>query len=256
MKYNLLGIIVLFLLLSFVFPKSLVRAQGVALSVPVADPDATDGDIISSTEEGYILSSTAYDANMYGVITETPAISFVPVGAAETKTIVSTGTVRVNVSTINGPIKKGNFLTSSPVKGVAQKADKNGFILGVAAQNYTEKNPQKAGKILVALTIKYNTAPSNSVTRTNLLEFLKQSATAPYLTPIASLRYLLAAIISIASFVFGFTYFGKVAQVGVEALGRNPLAAKIIQFSVVLHIVLTIGIILVGLAIAYLILIL
>jgi len=256
MKYNLLKVIVLFLLLSFVFPKSLVRAQGVALSVPVVDSDATNGDIVSSTEKGYVLSSSAYDANMFGIITETPAISFIPVSAQNTKSVVSTGTILVNVSTINGPIKKGSFITSSTIKGLGQKADKNGFILGVAAENYREKDPQKAGKILVSLNIKYNTAPSNSVVRTNLLEFLKQSATAPYLSPLASLRYLLAAIISIAAFVFGFTYFGKVAQTGVEALGRNPLAAKIIQFSVVLHIILTVGIILVGLAIAYLILIL
>ena len=256
MKYNLLKVIVLFLLLSFVFPRSLVRAQGVALSVPVVDSDATNGDIVSSTEKGYVLSSSAYDANMFGIITETPAISFIPVSAQNTKSVVSTGTILVNVSTINGPIKKGSFITSSTIKGLGQKADKNGFILGVAAENYREKDPQKAGKILVSLNIKYNTAPSNSVVRTNLLEFLKQSATAPYLSPLASLRYLLAAIISIAAFVFGFTYFGKVAQTGVEALGRNPLAAKIIQFSVVLHIILTVGIILVGLAIAYLILIL
>ena len=59
-----------------------------------------------------------------------------------------------------------------------------------------------------------------------------------------------------ASFVMGFVYFGRVARSGIEAIGRNPLASRIIQFNVILHILISIVIVLVGLAIAYLILIL
>jgi F0F1-type ATP synthase membrane subunit c/vacuolar-type H+-ATPase subunit K len=51
-------------------------------------------------------------------------------------------------------------------------------------------------------------------------------------------------------------YFGKASRAGIEAVGRNPLAKRVIQLTVVMNIVLTIVIVLVGLAIAYLILIL
>jgi len=63
-------------------------------------------------------------------------------------------------------------------------------------------------------------------------------------------------LVTITSFILGFVYFGRVARSGVEAIGRNPLASRIIQFNMLLHIVMSMVIVLIGLAIAYLILIL
>ena len=54
----------------------------------------------------------------------------------------------------------------------------------------------------------------------------------------------------------GFIYFGKMSKTGVEAIGRNPLAGKQIQFNVILHLAVTVAIVLAGLAMAYFILIL
>ena len=58
------------------------------------------------------------------------------------------------------------------------------------------------------------------------------------------------------SFSLGFIYFGRVAKTGIEAMGRNPMAGKMIQLSVLFNIIVTVIIVLIGLAIAYLILIL
>ena len=231
-------------------------AGGIAIDVPIGDANVQDGDIISSTDKGYFLSKTPYDPSIYGVVNENPAVSFQSEGSDNLKPVISSGKAYVRVSTVNGPIKINNYVTSSKIPGVGQLGDKPGFVLGIALEDYAENDPQKVGKILVALSVHYNIPSNKSAVSSNLLEVLKQGVAAPYVSPLTSLRYLLAGIVAIVSFALGFTFFGKVAMTGVEALGRNPLAAKVIEFSVVLHIIMTIGIIIVGLIIAYLILLL
>jgi F0F1-type ATP synthase membrane subunit c/vacuolar-type H+-ATPase subunit K len=78
----------------------------------------------------------------------------------------------------------------------------------------------------------------------------------PLLEPIESLRYLLAIAMVLIAFTLGMIYFGRSSRAGIEAIGRNPLAKKVIQLTVFMNIILTVVIVLVGLGIAYLILVL
>lgn len=232
-------------------------SSGFATSLPIQDKSVQDGDIITSTATGYKLSETAYDPSVVGVISLSPAVSFENVTDASAKSVVSSGKVYIRVSTINGNIKSGDPITTSTIKGVAQKANQNGYILGTALEDYSQSNTQTIGKILVSFNPHYNSdaTQGGQAVRGNLLGMVKNAASSATITPLASLRYILAALIAIAAFVLGFTYFGKVAMNGVEALGRNPLAGRLIQLSVVFNLLLTIGIMGVGLAIAYLILV-
>jgi F0F1-type ATP synthase membrane subunit c/vacuolar-type H+-ATPase subunit K len=163
--------------------------------------------------------------------------------------VVSTGNAPVRVNNANGAIKIGDLVTSSTESGVAHRADRAGYVLGTALEEY---DSDTVSTIYVSL----NVHPSNSFTdsRSNLLETLRQGLVAPLLTPLAALRYILAAAVVVLSFVLGFIYFGRVAKSGVEAIGRNPLASRKIELTVLLNIILTIGIALVGFGIAYLIL--
>ncbi len=222
--------------------------EGVAHSISLADTNVVDGDIISSTDKGFIRTKTSYDPLMYGVISDNPAVSIENRGLSEGRLVMTTGIAIVRVSTKNGSIQKGDFITSSEELGVGQKADKSGYILGTALENY---DAGEVGKILVSLNIRFN---SSLNPRTNLIETVKLGIAAPFLTPLGSLRYLLAALIAVASFTLAFVSFGRVAKTGVEALGRNPLASRLIEVTVVVNVLLTVGIMLVGLFIAYLIL--
>jgi len=228
-------------------------ATGIALPILINERRVGDGDIITVASDGYKLSSYAYDPSIYGVVTTNPAISLREKNSKATP-VISFGKALVRVSTLNGPIKKNNPITSSAIKGVGQKADVNGFILGIALENYSNSNQNAIGKILVSIDPHYNATFIG--VRTNLVENLKVVAGAPLLSPLTTLRYLLAAIVTITSFVIGFIYFGRIARTGVEALGRNPLAARAIQLGIFLNVLLTAGIILIGVGIAYLILIL
>ena len=64
----------------------------------------------------------------------------------------------------------------------------------------------------------------------------------------------MAALVVLATFIIGFSSFGKISGTSIEALGRNPLASKLIRSAVVLNFALTAIIIAVGLTMAYLIL--
>jgi F0F1-type ATP synthase membrane subunit c/vacuolar-type H+-ATPase subunit K len=74
-------------------------------------------------------------------------------------------------------------------------------------------------------------------------------------SPLAALRYVIAGILVVGSFIFGILHFGRIAKSGVEALGRNPLAAKTIQFGIIMNVMIAIVIMLVGLGIAYIVLV-
>lgn len=257
MKYTALIIFFGLLPLTFLFP-ILAFAQntssGTAFSISISDKNAKDGSIIISTPKGFALSSTTYDTNMYGVLTESPAVYLQNTADTGLKPVTTSGKVYVSVSSINGNIKKNDFITTSTIAGVGQKATRNGMVLGTALEDYSNSNQKITGKILVALNPHFNASFAD--TKTNVLEVLRNASDPTTLTQATSLRYVVAAGLVLASFAIGFVFFGRVTSRGVEALGRNPLASHTIQMSLIFNLVAMIVIIIVGLGIGYMILIL
>lgn len=260
MKYSALIIFVFtfcLLNLGISFPKATYaqnQSQGLAISIPIADKDAKDASIISSTPTGFRLSKTPYDPSIYGVISENPALSLEDRNSSTNKPVITQGKTYVQVSGANGPIKVNDFITSSEVPGVGQKAKINGFVLGTALENYTTSGPKKIGKILVSINPRYNGSFTNL--RGNILQILKEAPKEAFVSPFNFFRYILAALVSLIAFTIGLIYFGKTARSGVEALGRNPLAGRIITLGIVFNFFLTVIIVSIGLGIAYLILVL
>lgn len=229
-------------------------SSGIATYITINDKTAKSGDIVKLTNNGYSLTRIPYDPAVFGVIVDNPSVSFENTNTPDALPVISSGKVYIAISTINGPIKQGDLITTSSIPGVAQKATENGYIIGTALQGYSASSPQKVGKILIVLDIGHN-AGSTSVMG-NLFKNFQSALQAPYVSPLSALRYFFAAGLVILSFIVAVGYFGKVSNTGVEAIGRNPLAGKLILFSVVLHLLLALGIISVGVFISYLILIL
>jgi len=230
-------------------------SAGVAYSVNISDTGVKDGSIISSTSKGYQLSRVAYDPAIIGVVSDNPALDIQSVNRnSSTKEIISSGNAYVLVSTSNGSISKNDYITSSGTAGIGQKASIDGFVLGVAQEAYTSSNPTALGKILINVSPHYN---ANFIaTQTNLVESIKTAIGSPFLSPLTTLRYLLAGLVALLAFILGFVYFGRVVKTGVEALGRNPLAKNAILLSIVFNLFTTIVIMAIGLGISYLILVL
>lgn len=246
----------LFLAISLDFPHK-VQAQalstGIASKVPIEDEALFDGAVICSEGGGFKLCTLPYATNMYGVYTENPAAYFETVKDEPGQAVVSQGIVTVRASTVNGTIAKGDYLTASEIPGMAMKATENGYVLGTTmAALAADVN----GEGLVQLAINIHPEAKLSSTSTNLLAMIRDASRAPILDSLSAWRYLIAALMVLLSFLMAFLYFGRMSRVGVEAIGRNPLAEKAIRASVFLHILVTLVIVAAGLATAYLILIL
>lgn len=245
-------VVLIWTLYQFGFALPLVNAQksssGIAVYIQVSDKNVVEGDIITISKKGYTLSTIPYDPNLFGVVVRDPAIAFES-NQPNSHPVVSEGKVFVRVSTINGNIKKGDLITSSTIPGVGQKATESGFIVATALEDYSSSSSKSIGRILVVLSVGHGTVSTDA--RSNLMKSFEFVLKAPYMSPLSLLRYIFAAVMVIASFLIAVGYFGRISSLGIEALGRNPLASRLILFSIVLHIVLAFTIIAVGIAVAY-----
>lgn len=265
-------IAVFFLL--FTFHLSLVTPAFAQLQVAETfdvPAGSVDGDILSYSENGLTLSSKENDEKIFGVIEMEPPVAY----RRQDNTgmpVVRSGTVDVNVTTVNGPIKTGDLVTSSIVPGKGEKSNISGYIVGVAMEPFTgeegedfEYNPPagtgqsrtvKLGKISVALKIEYS-----EITTARSTNRLFDAINAAFFRNVQDperfvniIRYLLAGLAVAISFIIGFFTLARTLPKGIEALGRNPLAKNTIQFGIILNIIFTVGIALAGIAAAIILL--
>lgn len=230
-------------------------SSGIAISVSVVDSEVQNGDIISSTQQGYVLSKVAYDPTVYGVVSRSPAVSFESLSLPNSYPVIGVGKVYVRMSAANGKINEGDLLTTSQIPGVGQKSLEDGFTIGTALEEF-EGSEGDIGIILVNFKPQYSVAISGRGRGINLIKNVKWAAASPFLSPLTSLRYILAVVLTASAFVLGFWYYGRFAKTGIESLGRNPQAAKTISVGILFNIVMTTVIIGAGLFLAYLILVL
>lgn len=227
------------------------NSSGFAVTIPVSGTNIFDGAIVCSTDKGYALCEKAYNPNMYGVVNLSPSIYF-DNSSVGSYPVVSNGKAYILVKGGPDPIKIGDYITSSDSLGIGQKSQKSGFVMGSAMEEYTETDNSKTKKILVSIGIK--PAVLSGQAGTNLIEMIKEGVDGAFLSPLSALRYVVSGVIVISTVLFAMLHFGKIAKSGVEALGRNPLAGRMIQFGILLNVLMTIVIMASGLAIGFLIL--
>ncbi|MBI2612174.1 hypothetical protein HYW54_05545, partial [Candidatus Gottesmanbacteria bacterium] len=197
--------------------------QDIATTPQYSNEKIQDGDILSIDEEKkrIVLSKVAYDNHMYGIAIIDPVIVF---RTRESTPAARTGNAYVNVTTLNGPIEVGDYLTSSEIPGKAQKAGAiQGYVLGLALQSFDGKNGKdvtyegktyKVGKILTTIGIGPASAvkirPGGGLFGT--LKYLAQS----FLINVQVaenlsdwIRYALAFLIATTSIIVSFRYFGR-----------------------------------------------
>ncbi len=229
-------------------------ARGVSTGLVEITGDAKVGSIISHKGNEYTLAIEPYDTEIIGVVVENSSVSILEPTQTPRHLILQSGEAQILVSNTNGDIKKGDYITSSTQAGTGQKADKSGFVIGKATEDFLASNGNEPG--LVWSTVEPKHAFINNTVKTNLLDALRSGALSPLLNPVESLRYILAALIVVATFVIGFSTFGKTSGRTIEALGRNPLAQGTIRTAMIFNTILAFGVMLIGLALAYLILVL
>lgn len=103
------------------------------------------GDLVSINDNGFIeKSSIPYDSRLIGIISSEPAMILGgKLNPSQSRPIALIGQVPAKVSLENGPIKKGDFLTSSFVPGTAKKAIGPGRVAGMALESLSENDFQE-----------------------------------------------------------------------------------------------------------------
>ncbi|OGE24964.1 hypothetical protein A3C26_00470 [Candidatus Daviesbacteria bacterium RIFCSPHIGHO2_02_FULL_39_12] len=225
---------------------------GIANYKPITDSSAKDGDIISSSNRNYILSKLAYDPNIVGVITSKAAIMLAEEALEGAQPVMSNGTALVNVSAKNGGITKGDLITTSDTPGVGMKATKSGYVLGTALEDFDTSDSEGIGQIAVSLNIHFNSL--KATTGGSLKDFFSLSTLAATESPTLVFKYFMAGLVIVASVGAGLFMFGRTANKGLEALGRNPMAQKIIEMGMFINVVLAVVVVGAGVFIASLIL--
>lgn len=200
----------------------------IATNVEVSDSDAAVGDLLSITPDNTIVrSSSAYDKNLFGVIAEDPAV-VLNAETSTTKPVIYEGEVRIKVSTKNGNIEVGDFITSSTEAGVGQKSSEEGMVVGKALASFSSSTP---GTIPILLNIQYQSigVGGNFDELWGKLVALTSAGLEESDSFQLLLRYLFALILGLISFSFGFYFAAKAIRTGLVAIGRNPLAKDTIQ---------------------------
>lgn len=231
-----------------------IYAQSPSVTLDISDDLVKPGHIISLNRDRYTLSLEEYSKQVFGVVIETPKVAYEDKNIKNPMQVATSGEVGVLVSGLNGAIQKGDFVTTSKISGVGQKASRPGSVIGRALESYNPQDEYTTKRILVSLDVKEVSIPIQ--TRENVLGLLQQSIKGPYLSPLTSLRYVLSAFLVAATFIMGLVYFGKLTVKSIESLGRNPMASEMLTREMLLHFFL-IGLVFVGtIIVAYFILIL
>lgn len=244
-------------LLCLFFTNAVLAAEeisyGVAQYLTIDDTDVKNGQIVTSSKQGFHISAKEYEDRIYGVVAQKPAITFIESANNDNKQqVVTSGNAYVLVNGQNGPIFKGDPITSSKVKGVGMKAKRPGVIIGTSLDNYSPKDAGTTQKINVQIDIRYY---SMDVATSSIIDVFKLSMfSAANEQPPVFFKYFTAGFTIMGSILLGFYFFGRVAAKGIEALGRNPLASRMIQIGIIINVVITIATIVCGLIIAIVIL--
>lgn len=194
-----------------------------------------------SVESGEVVALVISDKNavelapandptrIYGVAVEQAAAPLT-VSQPGQKIFVATGGVySVVVSTENGPIAAGDYLSMSSADGIAAKAKGQAVVVGSATQSFDGKSGSLGsgkggsviGKILVQVAPGKNPQLREDVAVPALLRKLAESIAGK---PLSASRIYAALVVFILTIGIAFGLLWVGVRSGMIAIGRNPLS--------------------------------
>lgn len=216
------------------------------------------------------LTQTTINA-MYGVVVSAndSPVNLTNNSAVSQVYVATAGQYDVLVSTQNGEITSGDYLTISSLDGVGMKAgDSQSFVIGKALQSFdgrsgAESTTQIAdavgNKTLVSLAripVEVNVArnPYLKVTVSNLPGFLQKAAQSVANKPVADSRIYISLVTLLASVLIAGALLYAGVRSSITAVGRNPLAKSSITRGLLQVVMLALIIFLIGIFAVYLLL--
>lgn len=204
---------------------------------------------------------SADTSRMYGVVIDPSQVPFtIQRKEGDQIFVAASGTFQVFVTSQNGEINPGDFISMSPTDGIAAKAvSRQTYVLGKAVEKFDGKNNiitkssdgSAIGRIKVTITPGKNPLTKNDVAVPSVLKTLGDSIAG---RDTAAIRiYTALAIFLITSIVSSVVLWVGVRG-GMIAIGRNPLSRGYIMKGLIQVIVISILIFTVGVIGVYLLL--
>ncbi len=179
----------------------------------------------------------ASDPNrIYGVAVDPSAPPVTASQPGQNIFVVTAGTYPVVVSSENGSIAAGDYLSMSSTDGIAARATGQAFVLGRATQSFdghsgaigTAKSGSPIGKISVAIAPGRNPLLREDTAVPSALRRLAEAIAGKQVSA-ARIYASLAIFLVTAAVAFGLLFVG--VRSGMIAIGRNPLSRHSIMQS-------------------------
>jgi hypothetical protein len=182
--------------------------------------------------------------------------------------VATTGQYEVLVSTQNGPIKQGDYITVSSLSGVGMKAETSQqLVIGKALQAFDGTNPETTatlttdkgkkdvglGHVPIEVTVAHNPLYEKEE-EAGVPKFLSKAAELVTNRPVSAFRiYASLAVFALSVLVAGCILYAGVRS-GMTSIGRNPLAKRTIFRSLIQVTLMSLIVFVIGVFAVYLLL--
>jgi len=255
---------------------AVVTAEGTAATLPgyASDTPLQNGTIVQLVSKPTTKVKPASRANltdMYGVTVDPHnlALTVTDGGLQNEAYVANTGAYPVLVSSQDGAIKKGDYVTLSAIDGVAMKAEvKDDMVFGRAQGNFDGKNGAigtatlkqsngtektvSLGMVTVAVNIQKN--PMRIPTKANLPPFLQKLGQEIAQHEVSEIRIYISIFVTGLSIIVALVTLYAGVRNAVISIGRNPLSKKTIYRGLAEVILTSFIILIIGLFAVYLLL--
>lgn len=221
--------------------------------------------LVPGTKGSIEFANSDNTDQLIGVVGDKPLVSLSS-GAAETQVVIS-GVTPTIVSDVNGDIKIGDKITTSPIDGIGMKATTSTRIIGVAQDDFSNiENREltlndrggvaqkiRAGTLPVQVNVTHYAVPEEN-NHLLLPPFLQQLANSVAGREVPIARVVIALIILLAGFISTGILLYSSVQSSIISIGRNPLSESAVGKSMLRVGLTALGILLVMLFSIYFVL--
>lgn len=208
-------------------------------------------------------ASTSNVDNLFGVVIENESSLLSVSNAPNQVQVATSGTVPVLVSDINGPIKRGDHITASPIAGVGMKANGNVRVIGIAQNDmsagkkttYKEKNGKEGSANLGEVSALINVAYFfKEPEKTIIPSSIQNVANALAGREVSAVPILISAGIFLVTIIVVSSIIYSMIRNSIISVGRNPMSQGAIYRDLIQISTLVLAILSVGLIAIYLVL--
>ena len=260
---SMVACLILFLLLSA--PASTSAASAISQGFQTNNTEIVPGSLLSltSAQGGVVEPSTS--SNVAGLVGVASTKSLIELsGSGKNIQVVVSGLTQALVSNINGDIHTGDKITTSPFAGIGMKATSPTEIVGTAQanlssvktvrENVTDKKGKKqnitVGDMPIEVSIAYFSANQNG-SSIFVPAFLQSIANSVAGSQVSPLRVLTSALVLVLGFTTVCVILYTSIRTSITAIGRNPLANRVVRKGLVDVLVMATGILTVTIITVY-----